>query len=269
MQHQQLHHEGSQLLHPDIDEISDLQEDIGAGMYVSAGTSSEDMITGGSSSSEDFYNTGSSCSSYESTEESEEDGCPFMKREERCFDSTSYRDSNNNNEDHASSSDQLPPLGRHYSAQPFFSSHMSRHHQSHDDQQQGGVHGSMNGLAHRQRTPTLSAIPGRLATGSACAAVVVAMIAPLAQALSSHWPYFVAGGICAAVSHTAAVPLDVLKTRIQTAEPGEYRGTWDALMSIWRLEGGRVLFGGAGATLVGYAMQGCLKVCKCILTLLS
>lgn len=40
----------------------------------------------------------------------------------------------------------------------------------------------------------------------------------------------------------------------------EYRGTWDALVRICRSEGGRVLFSGAGATLVGYAMQGSLKV---------
>ena len=73
--------------------------------------------------------------------------------------------------------------------------------------------------------------------------------------------YFVAGGICAAISHTAAVPLDVIKTRIQCAPPGvEYRGTWDALVRIIRSEGARVLFCGAGATLVGYALQGSLKV---------
>lgn len=73
--------------------------------------------------------------------------------------------------------------------------------------------------------------------------------------------YFVAGGICAAISHTAAVPLDVIKTRIQCAPPGvEYGGTWDALVRIIRSEGARVLFCGAGATLVGYALQGSLKV---------
>ncbi|CAN0362973.1 unnamed protein product, partial [Ectocarpus sp. 12 AP-2014] len=65
---------------------------------------------------------------------------------------------------------------------------------------------------------------------------------------------------CAAISHTAAVPLDVIKTRIQCAPPGvEYRGTWDALVRIIRSEGARVLFCGAGATLVGYALQGSLK----------
>lgn len=96
---------------------------------------------------------------------------------------------------------------------------------------------------------------------TATAAVVIAALTPLARALSSHWPYFVAGGICAAVSHTAAVPLDVIKTRMQCAQPGEYRSTWDAFVRICRSEGAQVLFCGAGATLVGYSMQGCLKVC--------
>lgn len=103
---------------------------------------------------------------------------------------------------------------------------------------------------------------GGLARVAAAAAVLIAAVAPLVSALSSHWPYFVAGGICAAVSHTVAVPLDVLKTRIQCSEPGEYKGTWDALVRIWRSEGGHVLFCGAGATLVGYSMQGFFKVCK-------
>ena len=29
-------------------------------------------------------------------------------------------------------------------------------------------------------------------------------------------PYFVAGGVCCCVSHTGSVPLDVVKTRLQT-----------------------------------------------------
>lgn len=49
----------------------------------------------------------------------------------------------------------------------------------------------------------------------AATGLALAVLAPLAAALSSHWAYFVAGGICAAISHTAAVPLDVIKTRIQ------------------------------------------------------
>lgn len=260
MQHQHQHQQNSQLL---VEETSD---PTGDDLYA-AGASSEDMMTG-SSSSEDFYTADSSCSPYDSTEESDEDGGPIMTRQERCFDAAPYRDSNKINaagHHHpitvAPPSNQLPPLGRHYSAQPFFNSHISRHHQGHDDQQQQHDHDGFHDLPQQRRTPMSSVMPGRLATGTACAAAAVVVIAPLAQALSSHWPYFVAGGICASVSHTVAVPLDVLKTRIQTAKPGEYRGTWDALVSIWKSEGGRVLFGGAGATLVGYAMQGCLKVC--------
>ncbi|CAM9784741.1 unnamed protein product [Laminaria digitata] len=99
-----------------------------------------------------------------------------------------------------------------------------------------------------------------VAKATAAAGIALAIVAPLFQALSSHWAFFVAGGICAAVSHTAAVPLDVLKTRIQCASPEEeYRGTWDALVRICRSEGTQALFCGAGATLVGYTMQGSLK----------
>lgn len=104
-------------------------------------------------------------------------------------------------------------------------------------------------------------LTGRTITSTACGAIAVVLLAPLAKALSSHWPYFVAGGICASASHTAAVPLDVLKTRIQCAAPGEYRGMCDAFVKILKSEGAQVLFCGAGATLVGYAMQGFLKVC--------
>ncbi|CAM9863919.1 unnamed protein product [Scytosiphon promiscuus] len=120
----------------------------------------------------------------------------------------------------------------------------------------------------RSPFPTLSPAARANAAASAvalvkiasAAAVALSVLVPLAAALSTHWAYFVAGGICAAISHTAAVPLDVIKTRIQCAPPGvKYRGTWDALVRICRSEGTRVLFCGAGATLVGYALQGSLK----------
>lgn len=112
-----------------------------------------------------------------------------------------------------------------------------------------------------QGTSTITAtLTRKLAGATAFVAVSLALLAPLARALSSHWPYFLAGAICASASHTAAVPLDVLKTRIQCSSPGEYKGTWDAFVRILRSEGAQVLFCGAGATVVGYAMQGFLKV---------
>ncbi|CAM9931638.1 unnamed protein product [Ascophyllum nodosum] len=121
--------------------------------------------------------------------------------------------------------------------------------------------GSSSGLCQDRTSPpaTLLHALGGIVKVGATAAMVLAALAPLARALSSHWPYFVAGGICASVSHTAAVPLDVIKTRMQCAEPGKYRGTWDAFVRICRSEGAQVLFCGAEATVVGYAMQGCLK----------
>lgn len=162
------------------------------------------------------------------------------------FSGSAYRQHAHHADATAAASNGLSQLGRYYSTQPFFISHMSQNRQH-----RRRLHGAQH----------LYALPGILVTGTAWAAVAIAVIAPLAQALSSHWQYFLAGSICAAVSHTAAVPLDVLKTRIQCAAPGEYRGPWDALVSIMRSEGAQVFLGGAGATLVGYAMQGFLKVC--------
>eukprot|EP00903_Cladosiphon_okamuranus_P019632 g18052.t1 len=153
-------------------------------------------------------------------------------------------------------------------ASPYGSSSASSSNISSSRRRRTGRRRSRGGLA---RPPLLAFSPAVVAAAAAAAAGVlikitaaaglaVAVLAPLAAALSSHWAYFVAGGICAAVSHTAAVPLDVIKTRIQCAPAGvEYRGTWDALVRICRSEGGRVLFCGAGATLVGYALQGSLK----------
>ena len=71
--------------------------------------------------------------------------------------------------------------------------------------------------------------------------------------------YFVAGGVCACVSHTGSVPLDVVKTRLQT-EPGRDQGSaWRCAQRVLREDGPAGLLVGAGPTFLGYAVQGSLK----------
>ncbi len=95
--------------------------------------------------------------------------------------------------------------------------------------------------------------------------------------------YFLAGSICACLSHVGGVPIDVLKTRLQT-DPGRcacappmclpskpyealtlpmwfarYEGLWDAAWKVTRTEGPGMLLQGLGPTAAGYAIQGGLK----------
>ncbi|KAL1507057.1 hypothetical protein AB1Y20_007919 [Prymnesium parvum] len=76
---------------------------------------------------------------------------------------------------------------------------------------------------------------------------------PLAAA--AYAGFMASGGCGCALTHLAVVPLDVVKTRIQT-RPGVYRGFADALASIREEEGVAMLFQGAGATGVGYFTYG-------------
>lgn len=77
--------------------------------------------------------------------------------------------------------------------------------------------------------------------------------------LDLYWRIFLAGGVCASVSHGWAVPLDVVKTRLQT-DPDKYdRGIWHAFHTIRAEEGPGMLLKGMGATLIGYSIQGSLK----------
>lgn len=70
--------------------------------------------------------------------------------------------------------------------------------------------------------------------------------------------YFLAGGICAFVTHALCTPIDVVKTRIQT-KPGKYSGSADALYKIVSEEGPLTLLKGLGATASGYFLHGAFK----------
>jgi len=67
-----------------------------------------------------------------------------------------------------------------------------------------------------------------------------------------------AGAICASVPHTVLVPIDVVKTRLQT-HVGHYNGMVDAFRKITQQEGTSAILLGLGPTIVGYMIQGACK----------
>lgn len=67
-----------------------------------------------------------------------------------------------------------------------------------------------------------------------------------------------AGALCCSITHTAVVPIDVVKTRLQIS-PGKYKGMIDGFRRIPAEEGAAMLLKGAGPTAVGYFLQGAFK----------
>lgn len=70
--------------------------------------------------------------------------------------------------------------------------------------------------------------------------------------------YFLAGGICAFLTHAACTPIDVVKTRLQTTT-NRYTGLVDAFRKIIAEEGPATLLKGLGATASGYFLHGAFK----------
>jgi len=71
--------------------------------------------------------------------------------------------------------------------------------------------------------------------------------------------YALAGSLCASLTHTILVPLDVVKTRLQINERYGYKGMVDAFVKIPKQEGFRALFLGLAPTTIGYSLQGAFK----------
>ncbi|KAJ5642204.1 mitochondrial phosphate carrier protein [Penicillium lividum] len=68
-----------------------------------------------------------------------------------------------------------------------------------------------------------------------------------------------AGAMCCAITHGAATPLDVVKTRIQL-DPATYnRGMIGGFKQVIQSEGAGALLTGFGPTAAGYFIQGALK----------
>lgn len=65
----------------------------------------------------------------------------------------------------------------------------------------------------------------------------------------------ISGGAGCALTHTFVIPLDVVKTRMQT-NPGQYDGIFDGATTIAKEEGVNALLLGTQATIVGYLWYG-------------
>lgn len=88
------------------------------------------------------------------------------------------------------------------------------------------------------------------------ATVAAALVVPGAAVA---WKYFLAGGMCCAASHGGTVPIDVVKTRLQTDPTLREANIVSGATAILANEGPGALFGGLGSTLLGYLIQGSLK----------
>lgn len=67
--------------------------------------------------------------------------------------------------------------------------------------------------------------------------------------------FALSGLVGCAGTHAAVVPLDVVKTRMQS-QPERYKSLGEGIKQIWREEGLAGLFAGGAPTLVGYAWYG-------------
>lgn len=74
------------------------------------------------------------------------------------------------------------------------------------------------------------------------------------------WRYYLAGGICAAISHSVATPVDVIKTRKQVDESLKDMSMLKSGIKIMKDDGGpKALLAGLGPTTVGYLLEGAIK----------
>lgn len=73
------------------------------------------------------------------------------------------------------------------------------------------------------------------------------------------WRFFLAGGLCAAISHGWTTPIDVIKTRMQQNPTKYNKGAFNAAKDIVANDGFGFLLAGLGPTVVGYGFEGALK----------
>lgn len=71
--------------------------------------------------------------------------------------------------------------------------------------------------------------------------------------------YFFAGGICCCISHGMTVPIDVVKTRMQTDPDVMQLSVLEAAKVIYAREGAKGLLAGFGSTIIGFSTSGAVK----------
>ncbi|KAJ5788904.1 uncharacterized protein N7518_005915 [Penicillium psychrosexuale] len=90
---------------------------------------------------------------------------------------------------------------------------------------------------------------------------MAATVAPKEEmsALNLYSRFAFAGAVCCAVTHGAATPLDVVKTRIQLDPVTYNRGMLGGFKQVIQNEGAGALLTGFGPTAAGYFLQGAFK----------
>ena len=76
--------------------------------------------------------------------------------------------------------------------------------------------------------------------------------------LAKYPKLFMAGGICASITHLVTVPLDVVKTKMQVT-PGCFANVNEGISKIYAAEGIKGCMQGATPTFCGFLLQGALK----------
>ncbi|KAJ5488343.1 Mitochondrial carrier protein [Penicillium expansum] len=79
------------------------------------------------------------------------------------------------------------------------------------------------------------------------------------SALNLYSRFAFAGAMCCAITHGAATPLDVVKTRIQLDPVTYNRGMLGGFRQVIQNEGAGALLTGFGPTAAGYFLQGAFK----------
>lgn len=90
-------------------------------------------------------------------------------------------------------------------------------------------------------------------------AAASAFLALVLKSSPGSWRFFLAGGLCAAISHTIPTPVDVVKTRKQVDPTLTDMSFLEAGRHIVKEEGFSALWGGLGPTTFGYLFEGAIK----------
>lgn len=115
-------------------------------------------------------------------------------------------------------------------------------------------------LQHLEKVPHDNITPSDTITmGVASAAMILAFVGLLSASGPGGWRYYLAGGVCAAISHSVATPIDVVKTRKQVDPDLVNTSFAKATARIIEKDGIKTLLSGLGPTTFGYLLEGSLK----------